>query len=387
MRIGMFTESYWPVINGVSTSVETFRRELVRRGHDVHVFCTHYPGHHDTGNGISRFPSVRIPFRRYYPIPVPISGRVRRRFEEVAPDVVHTMSPFILGKLGMKWGRGAGIPVVSTNHTLYTEYAHYMPIVPRSLTRRYLIGRMRRFYGNCDYVLVPSGPVRELLRSWGIETPIEVTPTPMKTIEVDPGWRREIRERYAIPDDSVVAVCVGRLGLEKNVPMLIEAFAKAASSARVDARLLLVGSGPYERECRRRSRALGVEDRVIFGGWIPHADAIKCYAASDVLAHPSITETQGLTLGEGMGVGLPVVAVRAFGAVEAVDDGRNGLLTENSAEVFGAALARLLDDPEMRRRMGQESLRKVEEFSAERIVGRLENVYDTVCDAARARVS
>ena len=387
MRIGIFTESYWPVTNGVSTSVETFRVELEKRGHRIHIFCTAYPGHVDSHNGITRFPSVRVPLRRYYPIPIPVSPEAHRKFKEFKPDIVHTMSPFMLGQLGMRWGRDAGVPIISTNHTLYTEYAHYMPIVPMAVTRAYLVRLMRRFYSLCDEVLVPSSPVRDLLRSWGIETPIDITPTPMKHVEADPAWRGEVRSQYGIPPDSVVAIYVGRIAAEKNIRLLVDAFQMAAARAKSDARLLLVGSGPFESACRGIVADRGLSDRVSFTGWLSHEDALKCYAASDFLAHPSVTETQGLTVGEAMGLGLPTVAGRAYGSLDAIEQGVNGLLAENTAAAFADAMLTLFDDEAVRRTMSIAAMEKVIMYSPEVIVGRLIRTYETLCNGRKVEVA
>ena len=144
MRIALFSESYEPIVNGVSVCVTTLRDELSKRGHEVFVFAPAYKGFVDGRDDVFRFPSRHTVLMPDYPFPIPYAPELFRKFKSLRPDIVHTQTPFLLGIIGRKWARQCGVPVVSTNHTLYTEYAHYMPIIPRALIAMLWLCRLNR---------------------------------------------------------------------------------------------------------------------------------------------------------------------------------------------------------------------------------------------------
>jgi 1,2-diacylglycerol 3-alpha-glucosyltransferase len=374
VNIAFFTESYWPVTNGVSTSVETFRRALEEAGHSVFIFAPRYPGHKDDSDRIIRFPSYRLPFQRDYPISYPFSGAAARRFAEIGLQIVHTMSPFVLGKVGRNLARRHRLPLVSTNHTLYTEYTHYARIFPSWLAKAYLRFHLRHYYNQCDRVVVPSAPVRELLISYGVTTRIEVVPTGIPMMWQTPSGGREIRQRYGIQDGERVLSYVGRLAKEKNIEMMLDSF-EIVSRKAPETKLLVVGSGPYSQESKESVARRGLSGRVVFTGFLKPDQVCKCYDTTYVLLHPSMTETQGLALGEAMQAGIPGVAVDAFGGAETIVDGESGFLTPNDPEVFAERVLTLINDESLRARMGEAAKKRMELFSTRASVEKLVSIY------------
>lgn len=378
MRIGIFTESYEPIINGVSVCVSTLRDELTRRGHEIFIFAPAFKGHDDRSDHVLRFPAVHTVLMPGYPFPVPYSPGVHRRFESLALDVVHTQTPFLLGILGARWARRHGIPLVSTNHTLYTEYVHYIPIRPKALTRRFMVYHMRKYYSGCDAVVVPSTPVERILRSYGVTTRVQVIKTGVVGIpRLDSVERGRVRESFGVNDGGFLLLYVGRIAREKNLTMLLSAF-KIVSDTHPNVRLVIVGGGPALGETRQFASELGIADRLHFTGML-HRDEIEpVFASADAFAFPSTTETQGIAICEALSAGLPVVAVNAGGIPENIQPGIDGFLTENDPAEFADRISFLVENPSERAAMAGNAQTNSACFSIERMANDFEAFYGSV---------
>jgi glycosyltransferase involved in cell wall biosynthesis len=380
MRIGIFSESYEPIINGVSVSVNTLRDELSKRGHDVFVFAPTFNGYLDKSANVFRFPSAHTLLMRDYPFPIPFAPKLRRTFASLKLDIVHTQTPFLLGVLGAKWARRYGAALVSTNHTLYTEYAHYVPIRPKALTRSFLIKLMKWYYSSCDGVVVPSSPVEKTLRSYGIQNRVEVIKTGVVGIPPsDPKTRKDTRARYGISDDEFLLLYVGRIAREKNLTMLLEAF-KNISVKYDKARLLMVGGGPALEETKSHAAEMGLMGRVVFTGMLKRQDIEPIYTSADTFAFPSTTETQGIAICEALSAGLPVVAANAGGIPENVQPGIDGFLTENDPDEFADRIEFLISHETERKNMGEKARLNASGFSIERMVSDFESFYSSVIE-------
>jgi glycosyltransferase involved in cell wall biosynthesis len=380
MRVAIFTESYEPVVNGVSVAVATLRDGLRARGHDVVVYAPRFAGYQDT-DGVFRFPSWLSRFAPGYPVAIPYAPRLRRAFFRQRPDIVHTQTPFLLGAVGLRWARGAGVPIVSTNHTLYTEYTHYLPIVPKALTRAALVQVMRWYYARCDAIVVPSHAAETVLRQYGVRTPIEIIKSGVGIGPSDS--REEIRDSFGISNHAFLLLYVGRVAREKNLGLLLRAF-KTVRESHPDARLMIVGSGPHEQASLNLARALGIGDGVTFAGMLGREKVARVYSAADAFVFPSVTETQGLVICEALTAGLPCIAVRAAGTPEVVEEGVDSLLTGDSVEEFAQSVSRLISDPGLRQRLSQGALRNAAKFTKEGMTERFEAFYQSAIERKRA---
>jgi len=373
MRIAQFAESYRPVINGAAVAVTLLAREFGRR-HEVDIFAPRYPGFIDDGR-VHRFPSYFWPGQPDYPLAFPRSARLWREFRAGRFDVVHTHSPFALGQTGRRWARRLGIPVVTTYHTLYVEYAHYARILPTPWVRGYLQALSRRYCDACDGVAVPTEPIRQVLLDYGVRRPIRVIPTGLELrppAAPDPAFPRGA---LGIPASAPLVLYAGRLAPEKNLPILFEGFARAARSLP-NAWLLISGSGPNEAEAQRLAARSGVGERIAFAGFVPPERMPLVYAAADVFAFASLTDTQGMVLTEAKAAGLPAVSVDAYGPGVVVKDGVDGFLVPNDAEAFAAALLRVLGDRDLRARMSEAALREAQRFSIQATARAYEALYE-----------
>ncbi len=375
MRIAQFAESYRPVINGAAVAVDAISDALAQE-HHVEVFAPRFSGHTDT-KLVHRFPSYSFPGHRDYPLAIPFSASIGRHFSKGAFDVVHTHSPFALGQVGRRWARRRGIPVVTTYHTLYVEYAHYAKAIPPTLSRAYLKALTRRYCNACDAVAVPTTPIQDVLLEYGVTRPIEVIPTGLKLQPPPPRDRGALRERWGIPIDAPLALYAGRLAQEKNLELLFASFARVARDVP-EAWLLIAGDGPYRAACERMARGTDVGERIVFAGFVAPEEMPRVYASAEVFAFCSRTDTQGLVLIEAKAAGLPVVSVNAFGPTEVVSDGVDGFLVPDDPEAFGMALTSVLLNPGMGRTMSQAALREVQRFSIEETARRYLDLYRSV---------
>jgi glycosyltransferase involved in cell wall biosynthesis len=386
LRIAQFTESFQPVINGVAVAVDLLLDEWGGE-HHVDLFAPHFPGHADeprAGVSVHRFPSYRLPGHADYPIAFPLSPRHGRRFRAAPPEVVHTHSPFTLGQTALRWARRGGIPVVTTYHTLYVEYAHYASLVPRPLARGFLRRLSRAYCSACDAVVVPTAPIREVLREYGVTRPIHVIPTGLKLRPPVPPDPEFPRGALGIPEAAPLVLFAGRLAREKNLDLLLESFLRVREAVP-DAWLLLAGSGPAEAETRARVGELGLGERVRFAGFVKPEEMPRVYAASDVFAFTSLTDTQGLVLTEAKAAGLPAVTVNAYGPAAVVKHQVDGILCSPSAVEIGAALGRVLTDPDLRARLSARALQEARGYGIEATAQAYLRLYEEVRAAARYR--
>lgn len=362
MRVGLFTESYDPIINGVSTSVKTLASELQGTGHEPTIVAPRYPGFQDDENGllVRRMPSLRTLFNPHNPMVPPPIGPPPAALKGADFDIVHTHHPFGLGMHGRLWARRLGVPLVSTNHTLYREYTHYFPLVPKRTAQAFVSATMRRYYNSCDLVVVPSRAAARILEDLGVTVPVRVVPTGVPPAPaVLAAAKEQVAKTYALRPNTPLLLYVGRLAREKNLDLLIDVFTRVCEAYGGVADppvLLLVGSGPYAETCRRRVRAAGVETQVRFAGFLPRSLIAPIYSAATLFVFPSGTETQGVVLSEAQSHGLPCVVVGAGGAPEFVRPDIDALVVPPEAAAFAGAVLALLRDDARRRAFADAAL-------------------------------
>ncbi|MGH7660210.1 MAG: glycosyltransferase [Vulcanimicrobiaceae bacterium] len=296
MRVGIFSECYHPIQNGVVASIDALCEGLRAVGHDAVVVAP---------TGEVCVPSLPLPTRTAYRLVLPLLG-ARKRAHVKSFSIIHTHSPFVTGWMGARYARRFGLPLVFTYHTRLEEYAHYVPF-ERNTTRR-AAGALTRTYANlADTVIVPTPSMEARLRALGVHAPIEVVPSGIDVARFSGGrrdsdWRRNLG---AGPDGRILLL-VSRLAREKNVEL---AFAALAALGDPKVHLVLAGDGPERSALEAAVKAAGIEAQTHFVGHVAREALPDVYASADAFIFPSTTETQGLVLAEALVAGLPVVAV------------------------------------------------------------------------------
>jgi len=375
MRILMVSDVYFPRVNGVSTSIETFRRTLDGLGVEVRLVVPRY-GDEPEEAGV-----IRVAGR---PVPGDPEDRLvgwpamHRAVLEAAGDcdLIHVQTPFVAHYAGLKAARTLGLPVVATYHTLFEEYLqHYARLIPAGWLRGQARAFSRRQCNALDAVVVPSTAMRERLESYGVTKPLHVLPTGIPTARFARGDGAAFRARHGIPPGQPVALFVGRVAHEKNIGFLLEAMVHTRRQCP-DALLLVAGEGPAKVDLQARVDPLGLADAVRFIGYLDRRDALPdCYAAADVFAFASRTETQGLVLLEAMAAGLPVVALSEMGTTDILDAGRGAISPPAIPQVFGEALAQVLNHPSAWQHLGDDAAQYAREWSDIAMAGRMAELY------------
>ena len=380
MRIAMFSESYLPRISGVVHSLTAFVASLRADGHGVLVVAPRVRGYHDGDPDVLRYPSVPTP-QYDFPLGIPYAPAAWRMLMARELDVVHAHAPFTMGRAAARLARRRGLPLVFTHHTLYDEYVHYAP-GPASLLRPLARWYTTRYANRCDCVIAPSRTLVARLRAQGVRSRIEVLPTAALDLQLfgslDPSW---VRPEFGLPPDRPLLVTASRLGKEKSVDLVLQAFAQVIR--RRDALLLVVGGGPEEATLRCMSGELNLGSRAVFTGLQPHRRTVECIAAADIFIYGSQTETQGLVVVEAMAAGVPAVAVDAGGVGDAVRDGVTGFLVPPSAAALAEKVVHLLDDATLRRTMAARAKEVAQEFALPALTRRLVEIYQSLLPARR----
>lgn len=378
LRIAIFSDSAFPIVNGVSVSIDTLIRGLRDAGHSVHLFTAGAKGHRDPDPNTYRAFAWETPWTKGYPLAVPPFVGLLRKFRQHQFDLIHTHTPFTVGFVGLRWAQSHEIPIVSTYHTLYDRYAHYIPFFPRRYVRFKMAKHTSFYYNSVNHVIVPSQAAMRWLRRHAVQTPITVIPTSRR--EGAAYERAHVRRELGFSPEQRILLYVGRLAREKNLDVL---FQMAARVTKLDPsiRLCLVGDGPYRAQCAELARRMGIGDYVRFVGFIPRAEVDHYYAASDLFVFPSISETQGLVVQEAMAYGLPAVVISGGGASEAVENGVNGFIVRNDANSFSERVLAVLLSDDLHARLSLAARRSVREQGVSSMVEQVLGVYRFVLNS------
>ncbi|MBM3499101.1 MAG: glycosyltransferase family 4 protein [Armatimonadetes bacterium] len=376
MRIGIFTNTYLPSVNGVANSIRAFRRGLEAEGHTVFVFAPSAAGYPEEDDFVLRFPARALPRYPDYPLPLPLAPGFAHTAAQLGLDLVHTQHPWLLGAWGVRFARRHRLPVVTTIHTQYEMYAHYAFPIPPALLRPGLRGAVRRYCNRCDVVATPGLAMRDYLVDLGVRRPIEVVPNATDLSGFDTADGAEVRTRHGIAREDVLYLFVGRAAREKSLDRLIEAFALVAAELP-EAKLMIVGGGPELEPLRALAARQLCADRILLPGPVPHDTVAEYHAAADVFVTASVTEVQPLSLNEAMCARTPIVGFNAGGINDMVCDGSTGLLADPAEGPKG--LARLMlglgRDPTMRQTLALEAQRYSFRYHIPHATHRLLEVY------------
>ena len=347
MRIGIFTDTYPPFINGVSTSVFMLKKALEKKGHEVYVVTLNTENMHykfDENNTVLRIPGVPIGIYDYrvsgiYPI------RAMNIIRKWKLDVIHSHTEFSMGTFARIISRQFNIPLVHTYHTMYEDYTHYITKGYFDKSSKKIVEYLTLFY--CDKtaneLIVPTKKTYDLFKQkYEVDKNIYIIPTGIEierfyVENVDKKKVNSIKEKLKIKDDSFNIVFVGRLAKEKNVDLLLSA-QKEIIKKNKNINLIIIGDGPDMEEYKETSKKLGIDKNIFFTGKVPWEEVPLYYRIADVFATASTTETQGLTVIEAMAASVAPICIDDESFRNTVIDGLNGRIFKTEDEYIKIVL-------------------------------------------------
>jgi 1,2-diacylglycerol 3-alpha-glucosyltransferase len=385
MRILMISDVYFPRINGVSTSIQTFRRGLHAAGHETILIAPEYPGAPaDRETAILRVPSRGVPRDpEDRAMKLGALRALRAEIERLEPDLVHIQTPFIAHYQGTALARALRVPVVETYHTYFEEYLHhYVPLMPRAVmrfvARRFTVSQCNVL----DALVVPSRAMEQALLDYGVRCPMHIIPTGMEMERFAGGNGQRFREQLGIAPGQPVLVHVGRIAHEKNIEFLFRMFDRVVRS-KPGAVFIVAGEGPALASCKAYVRSLGIAQHVRFVGYLSRErELLDCYRAGDLFVFSSRTETQGLVLLEAMALGVPVVSTAHMGTADIMNPQRGARVAPDDEAEFANIVLQLLEDAPRRAAMSAEARAYAATWSASAMADRLAGLYSAVLGQA-----
>ena len=379
LRIALFSGNYNYVRDGANQALNRLADYLLRQGAQIRVYSPTVakPAFKATGDIVS-VPSVPIPLRPEYRLPLAMTPRVRRDLAEYRPNIVHIASPDIVAHRAVSWARRHDVAAIASIHTRFETYLAYYHLQMLEPAARAI---MRRLYRRCDAIVAPAESMAAVLRAQRMNRDISIWTRGVDRQQFHPG-RRDMKWRrgLGIADRTLVIAFLGRLVMEKGLDVFADAI-DALAERKVKHQVLVIGDGPARSWFEQRL------PKAIFIGQQVGDDLARSVASSDIFLNPSTTETFGNVTLEAMACGLPVVAAVATGATSLVRDGESGTLVEPSdIDAFADALERYAKDPALRRRHGQAGLAHAQIMDWDRINSAVVRIYLRVIQK-RARLA
>ncbi len=351
MRIGLFTDTYFPQVSGVATSIRTLKTELEKLGHTVFIFTT-------TDKDVNRYEDWQIiripsvPFFAFKDRRIAYRGfstalEIARQYQL---DIIHTQTEFSLGLLGVWIAKELRIPVVHTYHTQYEDYVRYIAkgMVIRPSMVKYIV---RGFMSDLDGVICPSEIVYDLLMKYKVKVEKRVIPTGIELAkferpEITSENIADLREKLGISNQETMLLSLSRVSYEKNIQAVLAAL-PAVLEENPDVKLVVAGDGPYLSDLKAQAKRLNITDAVIFTGMIAPSETALYYKAADFFISASTSETQGLTYLESLASGTPIIAHGNPYLDNVINDKMFGTLYYEERDLAGAILEAVIATPDL----------------------------------------
>lgn len=374
MRIGFFTDAYFPQVNGVVTSVYETAKELRRRGHDVYIITSRYPNYNDDKkDNIIRLSSVLVNKKLNIRLSTHFPEKELFDLYKMDFDIIHGHGGGTISLLGLEIAKIKKIPYVFTYHTLWSKYTHYL--LNGLLIRPRMVKTASRIFCNrCSIIIAPSKKIKEELLSYDVKKPIHVLPSGLDLSIFENIKKGFLRKKIKIKDTDKILLYVGRLGKEKSIDFLIKAF-KIILGKNTNTVLAIVGDGWEKNNLQDLVKELGFKDKVYFLGNIDSKYMPRIYKDAEIFLFASTTETQGLVIPEAMASGLPVVALGDEVTADVIKNNKNGIISNKDINEFAKSTLKLLDNDNFRSKIARNARQTAQKFSIVKTVDALEILY------------
>jgi 1,2-diacylglycerol 3-alpha-glucosyltransferase len=386
MRVLFISDVYFPRVNGVSTSIRTFREDLAAQAVATLLVAPQYAGSAAAEEGIVRVSAAGVPKdpedrrMRWGALTRTLDALPRGSF-----DLVHIHTPFVAHYAGVRAARRAGVPCVATYHTFFEEYLHhYVPALPHALGRLAARHFTRSQCAAVQALIAPSEPMRAVLSGYGVTTPIHVLPTGLPADRFRAGDGAAFRARAGIEPDRRLVTYIGRVAHEKNIGFLVQMFRRVLAQCP-QALLVIAGEGPARAGLRDTVAQLGLTAHVCFAGYLERDGALlDCYAAADAFVFASRTETQGLVLLEAMAQGAAIVSTAELGTRSILLPESGALVVPEDEAAFAAAVVRVLGDGALRAQLRERGRSYARSWSSATMARKLLEIYRGLAQAPHA---
>ena len=392
MRILMISDVFFPRINGVSTSIQTFVNELDKLGHEVTLIAPGYDSQRETvfepDTRVIRIPSRQVlfdpedRFMSRHAIRQLLTYLQRQQY-----DVIHIQTPFVAHRLGVWLAHKLGLPSIETYHTFFEEYLyHYLPLAPKRMMRFIARRYTTKQCNEVDQVLVPSSAMQEVLQKYGVSTNIQILPTGIPAQDYRQGNGARFRREFGIDPDRPVMLTVGRVAFEKNISFLVKVVKQVRESIP-DVLFLIAGEGPMLASLKKRVRKEGLQQQVLFVGYLDRTTTLQdCYRAANVFVFASRTETQGLVLLEAMAQELPVVSTAVMGTRDVLEDQQGCLVVPEDIGLFAEKVEQVLTSEPLQQQLAQTGKTYASKWTASRYAKELAKLYQQLSERAPGRI-
>lgn len=384
MRIGLFTDTYPPFINGVSTSVEMLKNALEKKNHEVYLVTVNDSSikyDYDEENRILKIPSIPIGLYDYRLSRI-YSLKMINLIKSWNLDVIHSHTELGIGICARLVAKQFNIPLIHTYHTMYKDYTHYVTHGHFDKSSKKIVEYLTKFY--CDTtateLIVPTNKTYRLFKeNYKFEKNIHIIPT---GIEVDRFFKENVnkkevdrlRKNLNLSKRDTVIIFVGRLAQEKNIEFLLNA-EKRIINNHSNIKLLIVGDGPDKEKLEMFSRKLGIEKNVIFTGKVAWDDMPLYYQLANFFSTASKTETQGLTVIEAMAAGITPVCIHDEAFLTSITDNLNGFIFDNMDE-YVEIILKLEKNKQERAKISGQARIQAEHFSSAQFADNVLVVYN-----------
>ena len=363
MKILFISDVYYPRINGVSTSIKSFKENLEQLGHEVRLIAPEYNNHLCSEKWIKRVPSFQVPYdpedrlMNYFEL-----KKLKKWVESEKFDLIHIHTPFMAHYFGLNLRKTLSIPCIETYHTFFEDYLHhYIPWLPEKFGRRFARWISRRQCNSVDGVVVPSKPMLDVLTQYGIDKTMSVIPTGIDEHFLTKRNSDVFKLNYQLPMNKKILLYVGRVAKEKNIEFLLHVV-KNISREYKDILLLITGEGPADKDLDLKIKELGIYEFVKRLPYLDRGNELpQCYSAADVFVFSSKSETQGIVPLEAMAQGTPVVAIAEMGIASVIKNNEGAFATKDNLEEFVSCVKKLISNDKLHASQSKKAYKYVKE--------------------------